>query len=77
MKKYDLTGVPIDVLLDDNCVKQIHDAIEKIQHGEATKQDISEAYKDCCNIVIDGMNEKVEFKNIHIRNDRNKRRKLC
>ncbi len=59
----------------DNCVNQIHDAIERIQNQEVTKQDISEAYKDFCNIVIGEMNEKVEFKNLHIRHDLNKRRK--
>ncbi len=75
MKKYDLTGVPGDLLLDDNYVNQIYDAIENIQNGEATKKDISEAYKDFCNIVIGEMNEKVEFKNVHMRNDLNKRRK--
>ncbi len=32
-------------------MNQIYDAIEKIQNGEATKQDISEAFKDFCNIV--------------------------
>ncbi len=48
MKKYDLTGVPGDLLLDDNYVNQIYDAIENIQNGEATKKDISEAYKDFC-----------------------------
>ncbi len=75
MKTYDLTGVPGDFILDDNCVNQIHDAIEKIQNQEATKQDISDAYKDFCNIAIGEMNEKVEFKNVHIRNDLNKSRK--
>ncbi len=75
MKWYDFTGIVSDFLLDDNWVNQIHDAIEKIENREATKQDISEAYKDFCNIVIGEMNEKVEFKNVHIRNDLNKRRK--
>ncbi len=56
-------------------MNQIHDAIEKIQTREATKQDINEAYKDFCNIVICKMNEKVEFMNVHIGNDLNKRRK--
>ncbi len=32
MKMYDMTGIPGDFLLDDNCVNQIHDAIEKIQN---------------------------------------------
>ncbi len=75
MKCYDLTGIPGDFLLNDNYVNQIRDAIEKIQNREATKQDISEEYMDFYNIVIGEMNEKVEFQNVHIRNDLNKRRK--
>ncbi len=58
MNRSDLTGIPVDFLLDDNCVNQIHDAIEKVQNQYATKQDIIESYNDLCNIVIGEMNEK-------------------
>ncbi len=75
MNRYDLTGIPGDVLLGDNCVNQIHDAIEKVQINMQQSRILLKQYKDFCNIVIGEMNEKAEFKNVHIRNDLNKRRK--
>ena len=75
VRKYELSNIPREFMLDEGCINAVRDTIRKLENAQATKQEISDVYKDFCETVTTEMNENVLYKDVVNRNDCGKRRR--
>lgn len=68
-RKFDMSSIPEDFLLDEDIVEQIAQTIEKLEREEDIRKNIGEAYREFCDIVNEELKNRVSNKEIHIKHD--------